>query len=77
MPTYNFECAKCGFVIERFLSVSQFQDEMLGDCECGESDSVTNWRVVILTPSEFRLKGRGWYETDSKNSAFDNVRRVV
>lgn len=76
MPTYSYECLKCGFIIDRFLPVSQFQNEMVGDCECGDTEEIVNWKIVVLSPTEFRLKGKGWYETDSKNSAFDNIRRV-
>lgn len=76
MPTYSYECSKCGFIIERFLSISAFQNEMMGDCECGEEEAPMTWKCVVVAPTEFRLKGKGWYETDSKNSAYDNVRRV-
>lgn len=76
MPTYSYECVKCGMTIEKFLPVSQMKDEIIGDCECGESEEVVAWKNVITSPTEFRLKGKGWYES-TKNSATENVRRMV
>tara|TARA_Y100001970_G_scaffold291086_1_gene427008 strand:+ start:1483 stop:1710 length:228 start_codon:yes stop_codon:yes gene_type:complete len=60
MPIYEYKCNKCNKVFEHFQNIS---DDPLKTCVlCGKKNSVTK----IISPSGFRLKGSGWYETDFK-----------
>ena len=57
MPTYEYECKRCGFYFERFQKIS---DEPLKTCPgCGG----IVWRL-ISGGSGIIFKGHGFYATD-------------
>jgi putative FmdB family regulatory protein len=63
MPIYEYQCAACGQVVERWQKIS---DSPLADCPgCGGS------LHKIISSCAFHLKGSGWYVTDyaGKNAA--------
>lgn len=67
MPIYEYECRGCNHTLDALQKIS---DDPLVDCpECGEA----RLRRLISAP-RFRLKGKGWYETDFKT---DNRRNVL
>ena len=56
MPIYEYECRKCGDIIE---VIQGFNDDPIRKhVECGGKLE----RIISL--SAFHLKGSGWYETD-------------
>ncbi len=56
MPIYEYECEKCGKVVEQWQKIS---DPPLERCEsCGGS------MHKLISHSSFHLKGSGWYVTD-------------
>ncbi len=60
MPTYEYECEKCGYHFEKFQNMT---DKPLSNCpECGG-------KVVRLigAGSGIIFKGSGFYATDYKN----------
>jgi putative FmdB family regulatory protein len=60
MPFYEYQCSACGHHHEELQKVS---DGPLRKCPaCGRA----TLRRLISAPV-FRLKGRGWYETDFKS----------
>ncbi len=59
MPIYEYKCEKCGSLFEQIQKVS---DNQLKICGCAKKGRV----VRLISPSGFRLKGTGWYETDFK-----------
>ncbi|MGB2630068.1 MAG: FmdB family zinc ribbon protein [Candidatus Omnitrophota bacterium] len=64
MPTYDYNCEKCGHKFEAFQSM---MDEPLKNCpEC-------NGRVrrLISTGAGIIFKGKGFYQTDYKSSCSD------
>ena len=66
MPIYEYACRKCD---HRMDALQKMSDDALVDCpECGEPAL----RRLISAP-KFRLKGKGWYETDFKK---DNQRNL-
>jgi len=66
MPIYEYACKKCGHSLDALQKMS---DDPLLDCpECGEPQL----KKLISAP-RFRLKGKGWYETDFKK---DNQRNL-
>lgn len=66
MPIYEYACKKCG---HRLDALQKMNDDPLVDCpECGEAQLQRQ-----LSAPRFRLKGKGWYETDFKK---DNQRNV-
>ncbi|MBN4058894.1 zinc ribbon domain-containing protein [bacterium AH-315-J04] len=70
MPTYEYECTKCGTITEVFQSITQSALRKLrkGDdarCSCGVS-------VVrrISTGGGIIFKGSGFYETDYRSDSY-------
>lgn len=60
MPIYEYECTKCEKSIE---VIQKMSDEPIKTCE----DCKTPTMKKVISPSSFRLKGSGWYETDFKS----------
>jgi putative FmdB family regulatory protein len=63
MPIYEYQCAACGQVVERWQKIS---DAPLAECPaCGGS------LHKLISSCAFHLKGSGWYVTDyaGKNAA--------
>jgi putative FmdB family regulatory protein len=60
MPIYEYRCQACGHTLDALQKVG---DLPLSDCpSCSESAL----KRLISAPA-FRLKGKGWYETDFKS----------
>ena len=56
MPIYEYECEKCGGIVEKFQNCS---DKPLKKCE-----NCSGKLHKIISQSTFHLKGTGWYVTD-------------
>lgn len=66
MPIYGYVCKTCEY---RFDALQKISDPVLVDCpDCGEA----TLRKQLSAP-KFRLKGKGWYETDFKTGAKRNI----
>ena len=63
MPTYEYECRKCGHLFEKFQSMT---DERLKTCpECkGRVDRLIGTGAGII------FKGSGFYETDYRSDSY-------
>jgi putative FmdB family regulatory protein len=60
MPIYEYRCSNCGHHLEALQKMSE---SPLRKCpECGKSQLKR-----LVSASQFRLKGSGWYETDFKD----------
>ncbi|MBN2034699.1 MAG: zinc ribbon domain-containing protein [Deltaproteobacteria bacterium] len=59
MPIYEYECTKCGRMVEVWQKIT---DSDLDSCE----DCRGKMRKLI-SQSSFHLKGSGWYVTDYKS----------
>ncbi len=56
MPLYEYECEKCGRLLE---VIQKFSDEPLSECtECGGK------LERLLSAPAIQFKGSGWYITD-------------
>ncbi len=61
MPTYDYQCDRCGRTYEVWQRISE---PPLGSCrECGGPVR------RLLAPAAFILKGSGWYVTDYPSEA--------
>ncbi|MBW1975729.1 MAG: zinc ribbon domain-containing protein [Deltaproteobacteria bacterium] len=56
MPIYEYECTKCGRVVE---VMQKFSDPPLTECEHCHGKL-----RKLISMSTFHLKGTGWYVTD-------------
>jgi putative FmdB family regulatory protein len=69
MPFYEYQCKNCGHELEAMQKVS---DAPLKKCpHCGKSQLQR-----LMSAPVFRLKGKGWYETDFKGDG-DNKRNLA
>ena len=67
MPIYGYICGACAHSLDALQKIA---DEPLVDCpECGAPALKRQ-----LSAPRFRLKGKGWYETDFKT---DNQRNLA
>ncbi len=67
MPIYGYACKICDHTLDELQKIA---DEPLLDCPaCGEPGLKRQ-----LSAPRFRLKGKGWYETDFKG---DNQRNLA
>ena len=63
MPTYEYECAACGYRFERFQSITE---GALRKCpRCGK----LKLKRLIGSGGAVIFKGSGFYETDYKRSS--------
>lgn len=69
MPIYEYQCAACGHV---FDALQKMSDEPLRDCPECEAPELKK----ALSAPRFRLKGKGWYETDFKTGDKKNLHEV-
>ena len=61
MPIYEYECEKCGEIVEKFQT---FSEKPLKKCE-----NCNGKLHKIISQSTFHLKGTGWYVTDYKGKS--------
>lgn len=67
MPIYAYVCKKCDHELD---ALQKMADAPLTECPaCGEAELRRR-----LSAPRFRLKGKGWYETDFKK---DNQRNIA
>lgn len=60
MPIYEYKCFNCGFITEKLQKINDITNENCQTC---------NFTMKkIISPSNFKLKGTGWYKTDFKNT---------
>lgn len=66
MPIYEYACTQCEHSLDALQKLS---DPVLVDCpECGQASLQKQ-----LSAPKFRLKGKGWYETDFKTGDKRNI----
>ena len=65
MPIYEYECEKCGRVLEAY---QKFSDPALRNCK-----ACSGKLHKLVSQSSFHLKGTGWYVTDYGNKRSDTA----
>jgi putative FmdB family regulatory protein len=60
MPFYEYECAKCGHMLEAMQKITDAPLKLCPECRRPALKK-------LMSPPVFRLKGSGWYETDFKS----------
>ena len=63
MPTYEYECTKCGHTFEKFQSMKDEPVKRCPECRC-------KVRRLLGTGAGFIFKGGGFYETDYRSSSY-------
>lgn len=67
MPTYEYECTKCGQVSELFQSITENPKRAL---PCGKCKKKTPVRRLIGTGGGIVFKGSGFYSTDYRSESY-------
>jgi len=67
MPIYGYACKNCD---HQFDALQKMADDVLVDCPACDEPQLKRQ----LSAPRFRLKGKGWYETDFKK---DNQRNIA
>ena len=67
MPIYGYACKNCD---HEFDALQKMADDVLVDCPACDEPQLKRQ----LSAPRFRLKGKGWYETDFKK---DNQRNLA
>lgn len=65
MPTYEYECQKCG---HQFEAVQSMKDAHLTDCPLEECDGGVKRKISL--GSGFIFKGSGFYITDYRSDSY-------
>lgn len=71
MPTYEYQCKKCGHQFEEFQSIT---DDPLTKCPKKECTG-TVYRI-ISSGAGFLFKGSGFYETDYRSEAYKKAAKA-
>ena len=66
MPIYEYECKECGHQLDALQGINE---PILSECP---ACNTTSLKRLISAPN-FRLKGKGWYETDFKTCNRKNL----
>ena len=59
MPIYTFVCEDCDHIFDRLMKIDETWMEPCPKCGANKIRK-------IIAPSNFHLKGTGWYKTDYK-----------
>jgi putative FmdB family regulatory protein len=65
MPTYEYECEKCGLLFEEYQSIS---DQPLTKCKKPDCDGAV--KRLISSGAGFLFKGSGFYSTDYRSDSY-------
>jgi len=76
MPTYEYECTRCGAVVELFQSITEAARRKLKKtdphgCECGAPV-----QRRIGTGAGIIFKGSGFYQTDYRSESYKNAAKA-
>jgi len=63
MPTYEYECTKCGHLFEKFQSMKDEPLKRCPKCRC-------KVKRLLGTGAGIIFKGSGFYQTDYRSSAY-------
>lgn len=67
MPTYDYECKKCGAKMEIFQSIKA---RPLAKSHCPSCDAARPVRRLIGTGGAVLFKGSGFYQTDYRSAGY-------
>jgi len=69
MPTYEYECTRCGRVIELFQPITAKPKRTL-KVDCADCSNRAPVRRLIGTGGGIIFKGNGFYETDYRSESY-------
>jgi putative FmdB family regulatory protein len=70
MPTYEYECEKCGYIFDEFQSINAAPLKVCKKEGCGGSV-----RRLLSGGAGFLLKGSGFYATDYRSESYKKAEK--
>jgi len=67
MPTYEYQCKKCGHVFDHFQSIKA---RPLKSCRCDRCGRVRPVQRLIGTGAALLFRGSGFYQTDYRSESY-------
>lgn len=68
MPTYEYECTKCGYTFEKFQRMSDEPLKRCPKCRCKVKRLIGSGAGIIF-------KGSGFYETDYRSKSYSEAKK--
>jgi putative FmdB family regulatory protein len=69
MPTYEYECTKCGHVFEKFHSISAEPPKRCPECRCLVKRRLSGGAGLLF-------KGSGFYITDYRSEGYKKASKA-
>ena len=69
MPTYEYECTKCGRIFEEFQSITAKAKRTI-NTDCARCSNKAPVRRLIGTGAGVLFKGSGFYQTDYRSESY-------
>ena len=66
MPTYQYECSRCGYSFERFQKITDPPAKRCPKCRCGVKRVPASGAGIIF-------KGSGFYQTDYRSRSYNEA----
>ena len=63
MPTYEYECTKCGYIFEKFHSITDVSHKQCPKCKGSVKRNIGSGAGIIF-------KGSGFYATDYRSKSY-------
>ncbi|MFH0981320.1 MAG: FmdB family zinc ribbon protein [Planctomycetota bacterium] len=73
MPTYEYECTKCGGITEVFQGITERPKRTLDCAACGERTPV---RRLLGAGAGVLFKGSGFYATDYRSDSYKKAAKA-
>ena len=75
MPTYEYECKRCGRIFEVFQPITAHPKRTL-PVDCEECDNRAPVRRLIGTGAGVIFKGAGFYQTDYRSESYKKAAKA-
>ena len=75
MPTYEYECTKCGRVFEEFQSITAKPHKTIA-CQCDKCNNLAPVVRRIGAGSGIIFKGSGFYLTDYRSESYKKAAKA-
>ena len=76
MPTYEYECQKCGHRFEEFQSITADPRKTCPKAECPRGGAKGRVKRLIGSGGGLLFKGSGFYETDYRSDGYQKAAKA-
>ncbi|SVC53774.1 uncharacterized protein METZ01_LOCUS306628 [marine metagenome] len=76
MPTYEYECQKCGFRFEEFQNITAASRKTCPKAECPKGGAKGRVKRLIGTGGGLLFKGSGFYVTDYRSDGYQQAAKA-